>query len=431
MLADHLCQITGGFAGAGRVGTGDAILQRPTDGWPELQGCHADEHVLVARCKGGLEPLHDQVADVEAFGHHHGLSEKGVLQLCVEGQVEADRALTDVEAPVGDILLGGEHLLDLVDRLGRGGERGALRQRQIDQDLGPIGGREELLLDEAHAQHGEDEQRGRRGDHEPLPAKGRIEDFVEAARQARWLAVAVGRHLVTQDVDAGQGRKQDGDNPRRRQGDGDHDEHREAVLTGAALGEAHGNEAGDGDERAGQHRESSRGVSERRGRDLVRTLLELLHHHLDGDHGVVDEQAERDDERTERDALERDAEQVHHHKGDGEHERDGDGNNDAGPPAERQEADAEHDGDRLHQRLGELADGLVHDVWLVGDQMRLDTDRHITRNLGHACLDVPAECLDVAVASHGDGKADGRLAIVSERRLRRIDVAAPDGGDVG
>ncbi len=39
----------------------------------------------------------------------------------------------------------------------------------------------------------------------------------------------------------------------------------------------------------------------------VPALLHLHHHHLDGDDGVVDQQAERDDQRAERDAVQVDA----------------------------------------------------------------------------------------------------------------------------
>ena len=84
---------------------------------------------------------------------------------------------------------------------------------------------------------------------------------------------------------------------------------------------------------------------------LVVALLHLGDHHLDGDHGVVDQKAERDDERAERDALQRDAGELHRHEGDGEHQRDGHGDDDARPPAERQEAHRQHDGDRLHRLL--------------------------------------------------------------------------------
>ena len=82
------------------------------------------------------------------------------------------------------------------------------------------------------------------------------------------------------------------------------------IFAGAALREADRDEAGDGDERAGQHREGGGGIGEGRGGDLVVALLELGDHHLDRDHGVVDQKPEPDDERAERDALQADAGQA-------------------------------------------------------------------------------------------------------------------------
>jgi hypothetical protein len=68
------------------------------------------------------------------------------------------------------------------------------------------------------------------------------------------------------------------------------------------VSEADGQEAGRGDQRAGQHREGRRGPGEGRRAHAVPALLDLHHHHLDCDDGVVDEKPERDDEGAERGA---------------------------------------------------------------------------------------------------------------------------------
>ena len=52
--------------------------------------------------------------------------------------------------------------------------------------------------------------------------------------------------------------------------------------------------------------------------------LEPRHHHFDGDHGVIDEEAQRDDQGAERNALQRNAGICHHDERDGEHQRDRD-----------------------------------------------------------------------------------------------------------
>ena len=84
----------------------------------------------------------------------------------------------------------------------------------------------------------------------------------------------------------------------------------------------------------------------------------------------------------------------------------------------------------LHQGLGELADGLVHHVRLIGDEVHVDADRQVRGELRDALLDVLAQRQRIAALLHGDGEPDRRLAVVAEHRLRRIDVGALDLGDV-
>ena len=75
------------------------------------------------------------------------------------------------------------------------------------------------------------------------------------------------------------------------------------------------------------------------GLDAVQALLHLHHHHLDGDDGVVDQQAEREDQRAERDPVE-DAPGVQHDdEDDRQGQRHGGGDDDADAPAEADQAD--------------------------------------------------------------------------------------------
>ena len=49
---------------------------------------------------------------------------------------------------------------------------------------------------------------------------------------------------------------------------------------------------------------------------------------------------------------------------------------------------AEHDRDRLPERLHELVDGVLDGDRLVRDELGLDADRQVRRDLGHGPLDV-------------------------------------------
>ena len=156
--------------------------------------------------------------------------------------------------------------------------------------------------------------RNRHADGQPAPAHGADENAREHRSEAARFVVML-LHRLRQQGHAEQGREQHRDDPRQQERDRDHHEQREGVLARVAAVEADRHEARDGDERAGQHRERGRGVDG--GGSLPQRVagLQPRHHHLDGDHGVIDQKAERDDEGAERDALQRDAEILHDHEG--------------------------------------------------------------------------------------------------------------------
>ena len=206
--------------------------------------------------------------------------------------------------------------------------------------------------------------------------------------------------LVRKDEDPGERRQEHGNKPGGRQRNRHHREEREAIFASAASREANRNEPRDGDKCAGQHGKSGRGVGEGRSRDFVGTMLELGDHGLHSDHGVVNQKSEPDDERTQRNALQADAGQFHDNEGDGKHQWNCNRHHDAGAPAERQEAHPKDDGDGLDQRLDELADGFLDDLWLVRHQVRLDSDRQIGGDRGEAFFHVLAECEDIGVLCH-------------------------------
>ena len=131
-----------------------------------------------------------------------------------------------------------------------------------------------------------------------------------------------------------------------------------------------------------------------------------------------------------RNALQIDADEFHDRKHDRKRQRDRKRDDGAGPDAEADDAHRHDDGDRLPQRLHELADRTLDDGRLIGHQRRLDADRQIGGDLVHVPLNVSAERQDVSALSHGDGEADGRLSIDPKHRLRRIDEDPPDAGNV-
>ena len=311
----------------------------------------------------------------------------------------------------------------------RVGNRGVLRQREVDEEFVAVRGRKELLLDELHAVERDAEHRHRHADGQPAPAHGADEDARERRHEAARLVVML-LHRLRQQRHAEQGREQHRDDPRQQQRGCDHHEQREGELARVAAVETDRDEARDGDERAGEHRERGGGVDG--GGSLAQRVagLQPRHHHLDGDHRIVDQKAERDDESAKRDALQRDAGILHDHEGHGQHERDRQRDHEPGPHAQAHEADHQHDRDGLEQGLGEAADRLLDHDGLIGHEVHADADGQFADDLVHLLLQRLAELQQVRAGLHADGKADGRLALEPEQRLRRVDVAAADGGDV-
>ena len=108
----------------------------------------------------------------------------------------------------------------------------------------------------------------------------------------------------------------------------------------------------------------------------------------------------------------------------------GERDDEARADAEADEADDEDDGDRLPERRHELGDGApTVTAWSATRMGSMPIGRSAVIS-AIASLMLLAQREDVAAVAHGDGKADGRLAVDAEHRLRRIGKAAPDLGDV-
>ena len=132
---------------------------------------------------------------------------------------------------------------------------------------------------------------------------------------------------------------------------------------------------------------------------------------IGGRHRVVDEQCKGNDKGAKGYSLHIDARHLHDRKDDGQRQRNGKRDNQAGAHTEADEAHDENDRDRLQQRCHEFGDGAVDGDGLVRDQFRLDADGQVRRDPRHQLLDVPAEGKNVPALPHGDRKPDSRFAI--------------------
>ncbi len=379
------------------------------------------------------QPPLEPVARLGVFGQDDQLGECGIGQLRVVGEEEAWRALADVGGD--DLRLGllPHPLLDL-DRCGGGGlDAGAFRHLHLDQHFGPAGAGEELPLDQGHACPSDQERRDHQAGHlvlvvhrpgdqapQPLIARRRI-DAAVAARH---------RGEVRQQFDAEVGREHHRHQPGYDQGVADDPEDIAGVLAGRRMGEPDRREADDGHQGARQHwrRGVAPGVS--RGLGALDALLQLHHHHLDGDDRIVDQQAEADHQRAEGDAVEHPAGDEHHHEHSGQGQRHRRGDHDADPPAQ---ADQAHDHDHAQgdeELEHELVDGLADVHCLVDHLGEPDARGQVPRDLFFLGIQGAAERQSVPAVLHHHAEHQGGLAVVADQERRRVLVTTLDLGDI-
>ena len=124
--------------------------------------------------------------------------------------------------------------------------------------------------------------------------------------------------------------------------------------------------------------------------------------------------------------MQRNACVFHVDEGYRQHERNGNRHHHAGPEAKADEADDKDDGDGFEQRRGEARHRLIDDGGLIGHPVHIDTNWQIRHHAFHLRIQRLAEMQQVRAGFHADCKADGRLAVETEQRGRRIDITAPD-----
>ena len=284
------------------VRAADTELKRVGHGRTERDPVGAGAHAGKFLGEDRAQARDDALAPFQVLGEDHRLREVAAKELLVEREEVARRAVADVGHPGGHVLVPREDGLQPFRLPLRGGKTGAFRQPQFDQHLLPVGIGKELLLGEAHAGHTEHEQ-AERGQHGQLAMRqAPVEHAAQPGVERGVEDVVAGDGVLVlrpfQDQVAEKGRDGDGGHPGNQQGQPHHGKDAESVLAGGGLGGADRQEAGRRDQRPGQHGEGGAAPGEGGGGQLAEALLDLARHHLDGDHGVVHQQAERDDQRA-------------------------------------------------------------------------------------------------------------------------------------
>ena len=140
------------------------------------------------------------------------------------------------------------------------------------------------------------------------------------------------------------------------------------VFTCDRFGQTNGQEASGGDEGTGQHGHGGHLVGKGGSADFVKALFHFANHHLHRNDGVVHQQTQSNDERTQRYLVQTNAEVIHRQKRHGQHQGNGDAHHqtrshiDMPPkaptfvPTQGHKADHQHNHHSLDQHADKLAD---------------------------------------------------------------------------
>ncbi|MCY1352127.1 hypothetical protein D9M69_384120 [compost metagenome] len=160
---EQVGELSGQVAHLALVGSRDAVLEGPADRRAELEWCRPRDEPREFRLEQPGELGLQCVTLLDALGNHHRLGHIVVLQQHLHREVEADRTGTYIGREQLDTGVFLEQLLELQRLPLRRLQRRVLRQRQADQELRTVGGREELLFELARGDKRQREGHASRG----------------------------------------------------------------------------------------------------------------------------------------------------------------------------------------------------------------------------------------------------------------------------
>ena len=403
--------------------------------WPKEELGHPEARLRSEALGDSLaKPELESAARCGVGSEDDQLGEGRVGQLRIVGEEEARRPLADVGRDDFRLGLSPHPGLDLGGRCCGRFDARAFGHLDLDQHFGPVGAREELLLDQPHANAGDEE----RADHEPgdqelavdRPGDEASKPLI-ARRRVDCGAPARDGLDIGQELDAEIRREHDCHEPRGEQSEADDPEDVAGIFAGGRAGEADRREADHGDQGSGEHRRGGMGPGVGGRPGALEAFLHLHHHHLDRDDRVIHQKPERDDQCAKRDPVEYAAGPKHDDEDCGKGQRHGRSNDNADSPAKADQAH-HHDHRQSDEEFEhELVHRLVDVHRLVGDLGESEPGRKRLGDLLLFGLERPAQVKPVPAILHNDAEHERGLPIVPDQECRRILIAALHIGDVG
>ena len=359
--------------------------------------------------------------EIGAHTLHHGAQPLGVAvapRFEDHGQLAARLVGTHAGTGTRDVEhvlyvgVGHQELHRAVGHLAGTFDRRPLGQLQFDGEVALVFLRHETLRHEPVHQPDADQHDAEGGehaarmfqrplDHAAVKLVARRQGEVDAAEKAVFLPLAFGTQKKRAHHGAERQRHDGRDDHRHGDGDGE----LAVELTRNARKETHRDKHGAQYQRHGDQRPAQVGhrlFSSLIGREvlLVHDAVDILH----DDDGVVDHDADGEDEPQQRQHVERKPENEHHAEGTDQRDGHGDDRDDRGAPALQREEDHEdHQQQRFEQRLVDMMDRLR------------DVGRHVERNL-------VADALGEVVADLLHGRLDQRRHLHGIGSGQHVDI---------
>ncbi|PAV92363.1 hypothetical protein WR25_23970 [Diploscapter pachys] len=300
--AQHRRDTLSDRAQAGGIGPGHPVLDRRSQARPQRQATHMQAGARDARHP--LQLLDQRIARRQIAGHQHHRRIRRIGQGRTIGKVEARRPATDEAVHGADARVTAQQGLQPPGRRCGRVDRAARPHREVDHHLGPVGIGKELLPHACRAEQADRQQRDRDAGDQPTPVQRPLDRGAQSpVESGRPGGMAMPPRHVRQQLDAQERGEDHGDDPADQQRRSRHPKDAARIFTGRRLSETDRQEPHDRNQRAGQHRKG--GVRPGIGCGLmpIDALLHLDHHRFDADDRVVDQEAEREDQRAERNPL--------------------------------------------------------------------------------------------------------------------------------
>ena len=214
--------------------------------------------------------------------------------------------------------------------------------------------------------------------------------------------------------------------PAQAQRDEDDSEEAATVLARGVVRSADGGERDDGDDGGPEQRCPA--LADDVGRCVRGILsgLDLHLHSLDDHDRVVDEHAERDDQRPQGDAFERHGEDVHEEERSRDRQEQDAADEQAAAHAHEDQQHDDYDDHGFEEVHHEAVDGQRHGRGLHRDDLELHPQGRLVLELLQPDREGVTHRDDVAAPHRRDPDADSGLAVEADQLSRRIDVAARD-----